>query len=476
MVCTKCGAELKDGDLFCLSCGQEVQIVPDYNPVEEIVVMNLVEAQQIDDKIDDENTEDSSKSPKDEKIQDINENLNKSKIKSVKKAISRKAILGILTAVIIVTAAFLVIRHRNSFEYQYTKAIDCINLGDYEEAYKYLEKALIIDDKNLAARFLMKDVYLNEGNIDDAILILNEIIALDPDNLDAGKELLMLYTSNNYADQLETFFAKIRGSELFSKLQLYYIEQPVFSIEEGTYDQYLSLEITASSGCDIYYTVDDTKPTANAIKYSGQIRLRGGSTKIRAVAVNNSGIVSLETSKQYTVNSTVPDNPVIVPASGQYNVPMAISVNVPSGCEVYYTLNGTEPTENSYHYTRPIDMPIGQSTLSVVAINESGVVSNTITSNYNLQFDVSFDIEQAYNIIAQKLEFQFADARGSYTLECCSAIEIGGYNLYVFEKVYGIDQNGNKIYGADKFAFDVLTAETFTAVVNAANGYDLTPF
>lgn len=476
MVCTKCGAELKDGDLFCLSCGQEVQIVPDYNPVEELVVMNLVEAQQIDDKIDYENTEDSSKSPNKEQTQNLNKNINKSKIKPVKKIISSKAILVILAAAIIVSAAVLTVKHRNSFEYQYSKAIECINMGDYEGAYQYIYKALIIDDKNIAARFLMKDVYLNEGNIDDAILMLNEIIALDPNNLDAGKELLMLYTSNNYTEQLETFFSKIEGSELFDKLQLYYIEQPVFSIEEGTYDRYLSLEITAASGCDIYYTVDDTKPTENAIKYSGQIRLRGGSTKIRAVAVNKSGIISLETAKQYTVNSTVPENPIIVPASGQYNVPTAITVEIPKGCEVYYTLNGSEPTENSYHYTRPIDMPIGQSTLSVVAINDSKIASNTITSNYNLQFDVSFDIDQAYNIIAQKLEYQFVDARGSYTLECCSAIEIGGYNLYVFEKVYGIDQNGNKIYGADKFAFDVLTAETFTAVVNAANGYDLTPF
>lgn len=48
MVCSKCGAELKEGYLFCLHCGHEVQIVPDYNPMEELVVKNLAEAQKLD--------------------------------------------------------------------------------------------------------------------------------------------------------------------------------------------------------------------------------------------------------------------------------------------------------------------------------------------------------------------------------------------------------------------------------------------
>ena len=35
MKCAKCGAEIKEGCLYCSVCGHEVQIVPDYNVLEE---------------------------------------------------------------------------------------------------------------------------------------------------------------------------------------------------------------------------------------------------------------------------------------------------------------------------------------------------------------------------------------------------------------------------------------------------------
>ena len=32
MKCPKCGTELKDGHLYCEKCGEEIHIVPDYEP------------------------------------------------------------------------------------------------------------------------------------------------------------------------------------------------------------------------------------------------------------------------------------------------------------------------------------------------------------------------------------------------------------------------------------------------------------
>ncbi|MDD7740298.1 MAG: hypothetical protein PUJ62_09535 [Lachnospiraceae bacterium] len=34
MKCSRCGATLENGKLFCPICGQEVQLVPDYETVE----------------------------------------------------------------------------------------------------------------------------------------------------------------------------------------------------------------------------------------------------------------------------------------------------------------------------------------------------------------------------------------------------------------------------------------------------------
>ncbi|MBQ9062681.1 MAG: zinc-ribbon domain-containing protein, partial [Eubacterium sp.] len=32
--CTRCGADIPDGDFFCPVCGESVQLVPDYETIE----------------------------------------------------------------------------------------------------------------------------------------------------------------------------------------------------------------------------------------------------------------------------------------------------------------------------------------------------------------------------------------------------------------------------------------------------------
>ena len=38
MRCPNCNTELEPGSLFCRICGREVQIVPDYDPLDDLVV------------------------------------------------------------------------------------------------------------------------------------------------------------------------------------------------------------------------------------------------------------------------------------------------------------------------------------------------------------------------------------------------------------------------------------------------------
>lgn len=477
MVCTKCGVELKDTDLFCLKCGEEVQIVPDYNPVEEIVIQNLALAQQ--NEIISEHTKeiqsdtkriDSKKVSKEEKVLNVH-----------KKKAKRKTFLTFPKVVSIIVICVLIVillwdRHKNSFEYQYEKAKACLSNENYQGALEYLNKALLINDSDENVLFLMAKAYIGLNEMDNAISYLKDALAQDSDNGKVAKQLIEIYSDYNYTDELKALISDIGGTQLAKELGDFYLNRPLFSIESGTYDKFISVELSTNTGNDIYYTVDGTKPTTQAIKYSGQIRLRGGTTIVRAVAVNKAGEYSIENIQEYTVHSTVPDNPVIKPASGLYSSPIPIYITIPKNCKVYYSLDGSTPNESSFIYTKPFDMPIGKHTLSVVAIDENGIVSNTIQSNYDLQFEAVFTVDQAHDIIVQRLGDELVDEKGSFTLECESAIEIGGYNLYSFEKVYGRDANGNKICGSEKYAFDVLTAETYYATTNAAGGYDLTPF
>lgn len=477
MVCTKCGVELKDTDLFCLKCGEEVQIVPDYNPVEEIVIQNLALAQQ--NEIISQNTKETQSNTK--KIDSTKVNKEEKASNIHKKKVKRKAFLtyprfAFIIVICILITFFFWNRYRNSFAYQYEKAEECLNTENYQGALEYLNKAFLINENDENVSYLMAKAYIGLNQIDEAISYLKVSLSLDSNNEKAAKQLIEIYSDFNYTDELNTFVSDIKNTQLAKKLGDFYLNRPMFNIKSGTYDKFISVELTTNTSNDIYYTVDGTKPTIQAIKYSGQIRLRGGTTIVRAVAVNKAGDYSIENIQQYTVHSTVPDNPVIKPASGLYTSPIPIHITIPDNCKVYYTLDGSTPNETSFLYTNPLDMPLGKHTLSVVAIDENGIVSNTIQCSYDLQFETVFTVDQAYNIILQRLGNELVDEKGTFTLECESAIEIGGYNLYSFEKVYGKDANGNKICSSEKYAFDVLTAETYYAVTNAAGGYDLTPF
>ena len=41
MICVHCGADIPDGELVCPNCGAEVQIVPDYNPLEDVLAREV---------------------------------------------------------------------------------------------------------------------------------------------------------------------------------------------------------------------------------------------------------------------------------------------------------------------------------------------------------------------------------------------------------------------------------------------------
>ena len=41
MKCTYCGADIPEEQLVCPRCGREVQIVPDYNPLDEVLTAHV---------------------------------------------------------------------------------------------------------------------------------------------------------------------------------------------------------------------------------------------------------------------------------------------------------------------------------------------------------------------------------------------------------------------------------------------------
>ena len=50
MKCSYCGAPVEEGRVFCLNCGEEIQWVPEYNPISSYRSNEVVQAAQSNEK------------------------------------------------------------------------------------------------------------------------------------------------------------------------------------------------------------------------------------------------------------------------------------------------------------------------------------------------------------------------------------------------------------------------------------------
>lgn len=87
------------------------------------------------------------------------------------------------------------------------------------------------------------------------------------------------------------------------------INQPSYSVNEGTYTAPITVEINKPDGTDIsiYYTIDGTDPTVTATKYTSPIVLATNTT-LKSIAVDKNGSSSEIKSAGYTISFPIENN------------------------------------------------------------------------------------------------------------------------------------------------------------------------
>jgi N-acetylneuraminic acid mutarotase len=128
---------------------------------------------------------------------------------------------------------------------------------------------------------------------------------------------------------------------------------PGFTPAAGTYTTVEKVKITDSmKGASIYYTLDGSTPTIASAKYTAAISVNQ-TTTINAIAVATGYSSSSVASAVYII--TIAAAPTFTPTAGEYGqaqwVTLASATPNPT---IYYTTDGSTPSESSTQYTGPI--------------------------------------------------------------------------------------------------------------------------
>ena len=178
------------------------------------------------------------------------------------------------------------------------------------------------------------------------------------------------------------------------------ISAPVISPASTTFTTPLQVSISDSTpGAIIYYTADGSAPSTASAVYSGPFTVNSTQT-INAIAVAPGYVWIAPVSATYTsLNNTA--NPVFSPQGGTFSTSPTVTITDASpNASIYYTTNGSTPTNQSTLYKGPIPVT-GSETISAIAfapgLNGSAIVSQTYTTQSGVDFSQGF--AQAQNVM-----------------------------------------------------------------------------
>ena len=469
MKCPKCFNEMKEGQLICEACGNEIRIVPDFEPeIENSISETLSTLAAMQEKESTEPNKDIEHNKDTEPNKDIESPKKESNIEKKKAEQSRKmgTMIGAIIAVVLIVSLFSYMFYSyrvGSVSYQLDKAQEYAARSEYEQAIACLNIAYNNDDSVAQILFLKADYYYllfdNESALQELKKIIDKGIYSYEDVEEAYDKMIAIYSKEERYDDINELLLNCKEDTIVNMFQGYLAKEPEFSYAEGDYEEVIPLKLSSNTSGTIYYTSDGSIPDENSSIYTAPLFLESGDYTISAVFVNDYGIKSEVVSKVYHVNLEIPDEPIVNLYDGEYDEPKLVKVTADEDCDIYYTTDGTEPTKDSVPYTGSIPMPLGTTHFKFVSISEEGVASEVTTRTYTLNLAGTVSTDEAVEELIDKLvdNGYLEDKNGSvpqqnvtYSYQFSSVISIDGEVYFTINEYYddgtGILSRTDKVF------------------------------
>ncbi len=414
MKCPNCGMDMPEQALYCEHCGEDIHIVPDFEPEIDGDIDRIIS--KIAEKAFEVQTE-----------------------KPFEKKKSVKIPLIVITAILLLgTLCFVYIlrdSRYHSVDYQLSRAEKSVQREDYAEAINSYERALELNQENLEIKFSLAEVYLLQNQKSEYEYLLKSIIydpkATTEQLTNAYGKLIAIYRANGDYDIIQKLLLTSENETILQIFQDYIVATPELSLPYGYYTSIQPLKITTTGAGKIYYTLDGTDPTEQSIPYKSPILLEDGDYHIKICVINENGVRSEIVGGEYHIEKKDIPTPQISTYSGDYDYPAMIEVEGDAS-DVYYTTDGSVPNTNSLRYEKPIHMPLGRSVYKFVRIRE-GNTSQVTECVYHFEIDTEYSYTQAEKDIVHLLM-----GKGKIWNEIGNFDEIGSMYKYSFQYVIDI--------------------------------------
>lgn len=411
MKCPGCGWEIAKDHLYCEQCGEEIRIVPDFEPEIEREMDETLSA-LFQDLTDEMTSEDRTEIMEEETGQHTvfipDPGKNREPGDWFHKKNIRK-IAAVLSVLIVVCSVGILLLYQNfSVSYHISKARRAAASEQYVQAVSSLERAHHLDREDGDILFLMAEYADLQGKEEEALLTLEKIIRSEVPyekelQRKAYEKSIAIYNRQEAYHSIHLLLQSCEDAFIVEQFQQYMAEPPQFNYVGGSYEEALALKLSSQGTGTIYYTLDGSSPDPNSKVYGAPIFLETGTYTVTAYFVNDYGVESRQVSHTYEIDLIRPFAPEVSVYSGEYREPQMIEAEAAEDCRIFYTTDGSKPTTDSQLYTSAIPMPLGNSCYKFVAVSPEGSVSDLTVRTYSLYMDTGITIEMALGQVKQAL-------------------------------------------------------------------------
>ena len=147
----------------------------------------------------------------------------------------------------------------------------------------------------------------------------------------------------------------------------------------------------------------------------------------------------------------IPEPPVVSPESGEYESSVTVSISAEEGAEIRYTIDGSNPNEESTLYTEPLVLTTATTVKAIAVLN--GIISNVSEASYTI-----------FNMFAPT----FSPAGGEYESSVCVRLACATEDAEIRYTVDGSTPTSSSTLYAEPFT---LTETTTVKAIAVKNGY-----